>query len=142
MPRKLTEAEKSANKEVLKLKRRAHTARRNAWDARLTELSAERVAPLNAVLDQKGLEFDAAFKARNDYDERCRAEVEALRQKHREERVPHETEVARLATERTAAASALISSAEQINKELEAEFPDLVGHAHYSVAAWTPPRGS
>lgn len=137
---KLTEEEKLANKATLKLKRAAHTARRRAMEAREKELLEERVAPLAAVMEETFVVFDEALNARNEYDTRCRVEAETLRKKHAAERVPYETEVARLAAERTAAADARNAETRRVTKQVEEEFPDLVGHARYSAAGWTPPR--
>jgi hypothetical protein len=139
---KLTEEEKLARKAALKLKRTAHTARRRTMDARELVLTAERVAPLTTAGTKARALLDEALNARAEYDRRCRVEIETLQQKHAEERAPYETDVSQRATECTAAWSVRNAEEVRVRKQVEEEFPDLVGSARYHVGGWTPPRAA
>jgi len=140
VPKKLTEDEKLANKEALKVKRAAHTARRRAADAREQQLLAERVAPLQVVMDTTREAYNTAFKERDAYDLRCSEEIAELRRRHQAGRAPYEDEVGRTAAAHRDAVNARNSETSSVQAQVATEFHDLVGHARYSVACWTPPK--
>jgi len=136
---KLTEAEKAANKDALKAKRQAHTARRKLLEAREAELTAEKVTPLQQEADQARAATEAAWMAVQEYDRACAAEVAALQKKHEEGRVPLTEKSSALRLAESEAWGRRNQAQDAVRKQIEVEFPDLKGHARYSAAGWTPP---
>jgi septal ring factor EnvC (AmiA/AmiB activator) len=135
---KLTEQQKAENKAAQKIRDKAHVARLKQYRTALeTARTTGAVAQAHAESQACNQAFDEALRIREAKEQDLRGQIAAIEDQIRELR--NDPEVERLATRRREASNAWNRLRDEATQQVNAEFPDMQGHAASYPAGWTPP---
>lgn len=137
MAPKVTPEQKLLNKEAVKARQKAFTARKNAWRAE-REKRAKLVddGPLGAARYDSNQAFEDAWQAREAEMADLKAQIAALQQKLKDAAKDHDDRAAPLKAARDAAWSAHYAAKLAAEKSVDAQYPDVA--SCYTAAAWKP----
>lgn len=132
----LTPTEKDQRKEARRARDHAWRARKELLKAREKEILAGEPARLKVVMDDAGSKMAQALAERQEYETRCKAELQALLAKHAEGLLPFTAKIEETRKERDLAVSVWSLAEKAARAQVQAEFPDLNGPARWSSASW------